>query len=120
MGISVTDILKMSGMIMMAVPPAAAFAPIAGGIAAVLEGAGDDDGPDEVEWKQSRVHSWMELAKDLMGIPMSNEIRSRTLEGKLRSDFFKHFAEMPKDRWVEKLHADIVMAVKGDMAASGG
>jgi len=97
----ITDILKISGMI----------------LGLVSQSRDEDD--KEQEWKVFMIQEWMLLVKKLMDIPMHNEVRASTLKNKLRSDFFQHYGEMPKDRWIDKLHSDLVIAVKGDLAVSG-
>lgn len=122
MGISVKDILKISGMVMatgLTGGAAAGIAPIVRAAAGVLPGGDDEDDDEERKWKVGRIQEWMAITRRLMDQPMRNEVRANTLKNKLRSDFFQHYGDAPKDRWVDKLHSDIVMAVKGDMAVGG-
>lgn len=119
MGVSVKDVLKLAGIITatgLTGGTAAALAPGFGLVAGLL--GDDDDDESERTWRVKHIGEWMGVAKRLMDVPMQNEIRARTLKDKIRADFFRHYGEMPKDRWVDKLHSDIVVAVKGEMASS--
>ena len=116
--IDLQSILKISGMIMATGwvgRAASGLAPIIGAVADVMPEA-DDAGNDDDAWRIRRIGEWMALTRRLMEIPMHNDVRANTLKGKIRSDFFQTFGEMPRDRYVDKLHSDLVVVVKSDMA----
>lgn len=79
----------------------------------------DDDEDKERSWKVKKIPEWKDLAKKLMDIPMNPEVKANTHKNKIRSDWYGHYGEMPKDRWVDRLHADVMMALKGDLAVAG-
>ena len=112
----IKDILKLSSMVMALVPPAAPFAAIVAGAAAVIPEGDDDDDEEEREWKVSRIAGWTRMVRELMAQPMNNEVRARTLKDRIRADYYARYAEMPKDRYVDKLHSDLVFVVKARAA----
>ena len=71
-------------------------------------------------WERVMIVQWVETYKRLMVAPMNPEIRQRTLEGKLRSDFIMNYADMPDEKWVSAVHEMLEAAVRGMIAASGG
>lgn len=113
----IKDILKLSGMVMALIPPLIPFSAVVTGAAAVIPEGDDDDDDEERAWKVSRIEGWTRLVRELMAQPMANEIRARTLKDRVRADYFAHYAEMPKDRYVDKLHSDLVFVVKARAAS---
>jgi len=112
------DVLTLSSMIAatgLTGGTALALAPVIGFGAKFLPDNKDSDA--EKIWKLSHIDAWMELSRRLMDRWMPNALKARTLKNKIRADYFRRYAEMPKTRWVDRLHSDIVLAVKGDMAA---
>lgn len=77
-----------------------------------------DDKPDVRAWKVKMIAEWKKLCRDLMPIPMAHDRKGIVLRGKIWADWFSRFGEAPKQSWVEKLSAEIVMAVKAEMAAT--
>jgi hypothetical protein len=69
-------------------------------------------------WERVMILGWVETYKRFMGTPMSPEMRERTFEGKLRSDFIMNYADMPDDKWIDAVHQMISVAVSGMIAAS--
>ncbi len=113
MGISLKSVLELSGAILKLTPAA----PIG---AAVDLGADlfPDDKPDERAWKVKMIPEWKKLAVGLMEIPMQDEVRGRVLKDKMKADFFTKYGEFPKDRFIDRLSSDVVIAVKAEMAAT--
>lgn len=111
--ISAKGILELSEAILHLTP----FAPAA----AVVGAAADlfpDDKPDDRAWKVKKIPEWKKLCRDLMDLPMSDISRRRTLSNRIDHDFFVQYGERAKGRYVEKLHADIVFAVKAELAST--
>ena len=118
MGINFREIAKISGMIMQFTP----LAPFAGVVTAVggIHGHEDesDDEKERTQWQRKMISGWMDKCKELMEIAMQPEVKASTLKGKIRSDFIGEYGELPKERWTDHIHSMVVMAVKGDLAAS--
>ena len=68
-------------------------------------------------WERIMLIEWIETFKRLNAAPMDPEIRKRTLEGKLRSDFIMAYADMPDEKWVRAVHEMLEAAVSGAIAA---
>ena len=68
-------------------------------------------------WERVMIVGWVETYKRLMSVSMNDEIRQRTLEGKLRSDFIMNYADMPDEKWVVAVHEMLEIAVRGMLAA---
>ncbi len=71
------------------------------------------------KWEIIMITEWVETYRRFMDRPMSVATRSRTFEGKLRSDFIMNYADMPKDEWVTAVHEMVSTAVRWRIAASG-
>lgn len=112
------DILKLSSLIAGVIPGGQLVAPIIGGVAAVIPGGDDDDDDKEEQaWKVSMTAAWKAKIVELMDKDMLPDVKRRVSMDLIRADFFDHYAEMPKERYVDKLHADLVFVVKARIAA---
>lgn len=115
MGVSAKDVLKLSAVIYGATP--LPYSNLVGKAAALLNDSDDDEA--EKRWRKTKAAQWMQMYRELMDQPMRDEVRRDTAMHQLRADYFEHFGEVPKERWIERLHADLVMVVHGDMAYTG-
>lgn len=77
-----------------------------------------EDKPNEKLWKVKMIADWKRLCRDLMDIPMADDRKGVVLRGKMWADWFSAFGEAPKQSWIEKLSAEVVMAVHAEMAAT--
>ena len=69
-------------------------------------------------WERRMIVDWVETYKRFMDRPMSSETRTRTFEGKLRSDFIMNYADMPQDNWIIAVHGMVAEAVRWQIASS--
>ncbi len=120
MALDIKKILSLSGGIAAAVSTgglSAAIIPGLGLAAALVPGK--DDKKDALDqWERDMIVGWVAMYKRFMDIPMMPAVKRDTTMGKLRSDFIMRYADVPKERWVEHVHAMLVMAVHGELAAS--
>jgi hypothetical protein len=108
------------GSVILGFTPLAPFKPIADGVIGLLPDDDDDTKKNkELAWKIQHIPQWKEMCKKLMDIPMANFRKAEVLKGKIRSDFFLFYGEMPKDRWVDTLHANVYDAVVADLSVIG-
>ena len=121
MGLNIKKILAIGGGIAATVATggiSTALIPAVFGIASELAPDGTDKDAALDDWERAMILEWVDMYRHFMNIEMSPESKQRTTMGKLRSDFIMKYADMPKERWVEYTHSMLVMAVKGDLAAS--
>jgi len=108
-------VLKLSQMIL----GLTALAPVGAAVGAAGDLIpDDDDDDDEQAWIVKTIPSWKLLCRGLMDIPMEDSRRGLVLQGRLWSDWFSHYGKPPKHSWIEKLSAEVVMAVKAEMAST--
>lgn len=110
------NVLKLSQMILNLTPLAPIGAAVGAGAELIPDD--DDDGPSERAWKVKKIAEWKTLARELMPIPMADERRGEVLRGKMWADWHGHYGEPPKQSWLEKMSAEVVMAVKAEIAAT--
>jgi len=118
MGVSVKDVLKLSGGIATAAISGGTVPAIVAGIAGASKLIGEDEQepPEERAWRVGRIQKWMGIVADLMQKPMNNEVKAQLVRNKIASDWFEHYGERAKESWVNKMHEDVVIAVKTNMA----
>jgi len=126
MKIKISDIVKLTGLIAatgLTGGGALALAPAIGlGSTLIPKSLGFGDDPqskEELRWMQTMVDDWMEICEKLMSIPMNPEVKANTLKGKIRSDFFRKYVNVPKESKINDLHRNVLMAVKGKLAVAG-